>query len=984
MVGREAERILLQEQLASIRSGRGQLVILGGEAGIGKTTLARDLMDTARESGCMVLVGRCFDSTTASPYALWIDLANDYLRVTGDQAGVTVPPALSSSALDGVANQAEFFDLVQVFLQDVSKRQPTLVVLEDVHWADPASLELLRHIAPRMGHDRLLLMVTYRVDELTRQHPFYRYLPALVREAEGLRLDLRRLRDRDLEVLVTTRYGLAADDRVRLVEYLTRHSDGNPFFAMELLRTLEHVEGNGLEHSEAGWRLGELDRVVVPALVTQIIDARVSRLGDAMRESLAIAAVIGQEVPLDLWAKVAGLDDEGLYRLVDAAVESFLMSASPDGGRVSFVHALTREALYESISPPRRRLVHRAVAEALAEFSPSDPDPVAFHFQQAADDRAVTWLIRAGDRAQRVYAWLMAGDRFLAAADLLRDVEGEELTRARLLYRFARLLRYSNNGMGVESMRLAERLAERAGDAFLAADAGFSRGMLHCFGDEFRAGLQAMQAGIERLESLPEDVVRESWATSAWLADALPPVDESHPGEIDPSADAMISAGLSHRRGNIAYLSSVAGYLDRAITEATRFLAMAAGVRSDPMVMSAIGHAEVGLGFAATTQCRAEDARHAYAAARETYGRLEHHGIIAFTYLAELSDCLVPFYTTDREERNRTADEAQLMLERAGGAISSSISSEYAQLVVLYLDGSWNRAWEIAGDRRDHGTFMLRRQALFALAPIARHQGKPDVAWSYVRTVLPNGPETQPGDCVYLDGLMALRLGAELSLDAGELEAAREWLQANDRWLDWNQASLGRAEACVIWSKYLQATGEFDAAASKVAEAVSLGANPHQPLALLSARLQCGQLALERGDVAGASGAFADALALATACDIPFERARVLAAMLALPNLADRQAIADEVRAICDRLGAAPLLARIDQRFPAAIVPSGLTSRELDVLRLAANGLTDAEIGERLFISARTSSQHLRSIYGKLQIHSRAALTRYAIENRLA
>jgi predicted ATPase len=157
MVGRTSERVLLREQLAAMEAGRGQLVILGGEAGIGKTTLARDLIATAEKRGHRVLVGRCFDLTAASPYGIWFDLATDYQRTGGPEGPPVLPPVLVDRNLDGITSQSGFFELVRAFLHDLAARQPTLIVLEDVHWADPASLELLRHIASQLSFARLLL-----------------------------------------------------------------------------------------------------------------------------------------------------------------------------------------------------------------------------------------------------------------------------------------------------------------------------------------------------------------------------------------------------------------------------------------------------------------------------------------------------------------------------------------------------------------------------------------------------------------------------------------------------------------------------------------------------------------------------------------------------------------------------------------------------------------------------------------------------------
>ena len=231
-------------------------------------------------------------------------------------------------------------------------------------------------------------------------------------------------------------------------------------FATELLRALE--EEALLRPSDDGWTLGELDRVVVPPFLRQVIEGRVARLGEATRQPLAMAAVIGQEVPLALWAEVADLDEEALLTIVEQAVDAHLLEAEPDGKRVRFVHALTREALYEGILPPRRRLWHRRVGEALMAGAHPDPDAVAYHFQQAGDPRAWEWLVAAGDRAQRAYAWLTAAERLRAAAALLEDVEGQERTRGRLACRVAYLTRFSDPAGAIEATR--RRRARRRAD----------------------------------------------------------------------------------------------------------------------------------------------------------------------------------------------------------------------------------------------------------------------------------------------------------------------------------------------------------------------------------------------------------------------------------------------------------------------------------------------------------------------------------------
>ncbi|HET7093370.1 MAG TPA: hypothetical protein VFI22_07830, partial [Thermomicrobiales bacterium] len=384
---------------------------------------------------------------------------------------------------------------------------------------------------------------------LTRRHPFYQQLPALVRETGCQRIDLRPLTGDDLQTLVAARWPLPPADRQRLVAYLERHAEGNPFFTMELLRALE--EESLLQRTPGGWALGALDRVVVPSLVRQVIDGRIARLGDQTRVPLALAAVIGQEVPLDLWARVAGLTDDAVLAIVEQAAEAHLLDPEPDGARVRFVHALTREALYDGIVAPRRRLWHRQVAEALAAQASVSPDVVADHFQRAGDARAWEWHVRAGERAQRAYAWLTATERFANAASLLAGVPNLERRRGRLLYRCGRLRRYSDTRQGIADLAAAERVAQHAGDRMLAADATYSLGLLRCFADEFGSGLAEMERGIVELEALPAAEARSSWGKAAWMADALPPRELTHAPNIDPAADRLMAAGIHHRRGGL-------------------------------------------------------------------------------------------------------------------------------------------------------------------------------------------------------------------------------------------------------------------------------------------------------------------------------------------------------------------------------------------------------------------------------------------------
>ena len=236
LVGREREQQRLGALLAAAADGQGRLVLIGGEAGIGKTALVRALTTEAATHGAAILIGHCYDLSATPPYGPWRELLTR--RPSGDGLP-PVPAALTDAGDPEPGGEAALFRQVLDILAAVVATRPAVVVLEDLHWADPASLDLLRFLARQLPTLPLLLVATYRADELTRRHPLAHLLPALVRESPAERLDLRRLDETALRALVADRYPLPTEAESRLVAYLERAAEGNPFYAQELLRNLE-------------------------------------------------------------------------------------------------------------------------------------------------------------------------------------------------------------------------------------------------------------------------------------------------------------------------------------------------------------------------------------------------------------------------------------------------------------------------------------------------------------------------------------------------------------------------------------------------------------------------------------------------------------------------------------------------------------------------------------------------------------------------
>lgn len=970
-VGRARELGVLRERLAAALAGRGSLVLVGGEAGIGKTALAETLCREGAARGTLVLVGRSYDLAETPPYGPWREAFAGYAPARARANGPPAPPAAftGGGAAAPVASRETLFAQVGDFLAGVAGRQPLVLLLDDLHWADPASLELLRALARQLATRCILLLATYRADELTRRHPLAALLPLLAREAAALCLDLPPLTPADLRALVGARYGLAASDATRLTTFLHERADGNPFFVHEVLHTLE-ADG-ALRRDPAGgraWTLGEPRLTKLPTLLRQALEGRLDRLGEETRGLLAVAAVIGQEVPLDLWLAICGAREQVALDVLGRAIEARVLEETTDGAGLRFVHALIRQALYEGLLLPRRRAWHRRVGEALSMRGNADPDAVAYHYRQAGDSRAVAWLVRAGERAERAHAWRTAADRFDAALALLGHEAAGARERGWLLFRRAWLRRFidrfADSQPGLAALEEAATLATVAADRSLAAVSRFARGFLLALDGDLRRGLAELEAGVAALDGL-----RNQERARAEAILAVPP--DRH----------------GYRGAPVRWLAYVGRYAE-AVALVER---LAAGDAAEEVAYSLA----FGSGLVYAAWGRPAEARRAFARARALARAGDQPFYLAQAAWQELEYAVLPYQADSLAERRALAAAGEQAWARAN-ATQAEIIPRIAHLPLLRVEGQWLELRELAA-----------RAPQWVLDLPARDRGEPAAAWAAIEAVLPAGPATEPGDTYYLNALGLQRLAATLALDAGDLPAAREWLEAHDRWLAWARAVLGQAEGALDWAAYYRAAGEAARARQHAEQALTHATEPRQPLALLAAYRLLGELDTSAGHHTDAAAHLDRALALAEACEAPYERALTLLALARLRagtpfgpgDRADALALLDEVRAICAPLDARLALARADamaRQLGAALVrplvvvppggalPDGLSGREAEVLRLIAAGLSNREMASALYLSRRTVERHIENLYRKIGAHNKADATAYALRHQLA
>ena len=492
LIDRVEEMKLLKEAVDRTIQGEGGLVFLYGEAGIGKTRLARELRAYAHLRGMQVLYGRCpalFRMDGVPPYILWSEVIRDYLEISSPEQlyrvvgfypaevaklvpelGQKLRAIPQSFPISPEREQNRLFEAVSQFITNISREAPLLVVLDDLQWTDPSSLLLLHYMARGVQKTPLLLLGAYRSTDIDAKHPLTPVLTELNRERIPESVSLKRMSLSDISEMI--KQILEQDDIptefCRMVYEKTR---GNPFFAEEVINSLKEEEV--IFREENKWKIKEVSRIEFPETVKNVIKARISRLDDECQNILTLASFIGCDFTFEAICGVTGIEENRLLELLERILKTGLIKEKLIRGEdvYSFSDIIIRDVVHEEVSLLRHKKLHNTVGCALEKAFAKNIDQhlgeLAYHFLEGGDEeKALNYFLEAGEKAAKIYANDEAISYFQSALKLLEETKGEPRKRACLLEKVGdikKLVGKYDEGIKDwdEALRLWKQLGER-------------------------------------------------------------------------------------------------------------------------------------------------------------------------------------------------------------------------------------------------------------------------------------------------------------------------------------------------------------------------------------------------------------------------------------------------------------------------------------------------------------------------------------------
>jgi len=980
LVGRQQEATLLWSRFETAISGRCDVTCVTGEPGIGKTRLLEEMAARAARTGAVVLWGGASAVEGMPPYLPFLEALGQYIQVTApdrlrDQVGpaapilVTILPELAARLgefPDGYPLPAEqarlrLFEAVGGFLMAIAASAPggLLLVFDDLQWADAASLGLLCHVARRCMDARVLILGAYRGGEVGQNPALERALAELNRLRVLTTLTLAPLRAEEIAVLAAGYLGGPVDPAAGQALYT--HSEGNPFFAEELLRGWQEI--GVLTCRRTGpralscWTLNMPSESALPPSIVGAIRQRLARLAPVVVDHLRIAAIIGRTFSTALLAEVEGREAEAVEEKLLAAERAHLIRGDR-AGVFTFGHDNIRECLYAEVSSARRRRLHGQIGLALEGRSTQESTQhlaeLAFHFARS-DDRArgVDYSRRAAEQALRACAPGEAVTHYQVALDLL---EPDDERRGDLLLALGEAaLPAAAAERAISACQAAQAWFKHIGDLAAAARAAYVLGLAYR-----RMGAPlAAQAALERSLALLEYAGVAGAETVHVLADL---------------ADL---------------LGVVLGRHEEALVYGKRALEIARDLRDDTLEAAA----SRAVGFLLV---RENDIPAGLPLLERGLALAEASSDLAEA--AECCACLAQAYGWAAElERSQRVSLRREELTRRGQLLYHACYV-HTWLAFLYAaQGAWAEAEQRLAQAQPAVESVAGDEPLAFLRQVrgylAYQRDDYALAEREFRAAVKTFRGQDPGELVLCLGPLGLTL-----LATGQWQAVQACVDEQEALIAaLSPGYLPTLSARGCLALMAVTLGDGERAAYYYRDLLACRGQHHW---FLVDRV-LGQIALLRGDWPAAAAHLDDAEAIAQREGLWPEMGRILLAQadLSLAQGGPRRAVRarnllGQAQALYRKLGLDGEVRRVRARLrdlprqpgaPAPTpLPAGLTPREAQVLRLVAAGRRNREIAQELALSESTVAKHLTSIFNKVGVDNRAAAAAFAIRHGLA
>jgi predicted ATPase len=471
LVGRESEFAFLKKLLDDALLGKGHIVFIAGEAGIGKTRLVEELVSYAQDMGVLFIQGRCLYREGTDPYLPFTDALREgsaklsALDAEGEAMPLTFSTGLGAAkdlgpmgvaALEEGAGQSSdepsrvldiaeelrridigrerdrMYETVSSMLLEMARRRPILLFLDDLHWADNGTLQLLAYVVRSIRGARVLLVAAYRPEEAApvrgQPHPLTYAIGQINREGISATLTLRRLDLRETRHLLSITLN-RTDFPEGFVEMVFRHTEGNPYFLEEVMKSL--ADQGVINPRDSQWHQKvDMAALSIPSSVRAAITQRIGRLEPAAARTLQNAAVLGQEFDFDVLCAISDLSEDDLVEALDRLITAGLVFEDTAGEKEKyrFTYTMIREVAYENLSRTKRRLLHRKAAEAMEKLHKDRLDelifPLAYHFSSAGDlPKSAGYFAEAGRKAVKSFAPEEAARYFRKSLEALEKLE---------------------------------------------------------------------------------------------------------------------------------------------------------------------------------------------------------------------------------------------------------------------------------------------------------------------------------------------------------------------------------------------------------------------------------------------------------------------------------------------------------------------------------------------------------------------------------